>query len=340
MAIYHLSVKTVSRSAGRSATAAAAYRSAERIEDKRLGLVHDYSKKRGVEHSEIFLPKDAPVEFLDRSFLWNQAETSETRKNSTVAREFEIALPAELSKHDAIGLAKSFAQELVAKYRFAADVSVHSASRGGSDKNRHAHILCTTRSLDEKGFGAKTRSLDERTSGEVDWIREKWAVMQNQALEKAGVKSRVSAKSLEAQGIDREANIHHGPAITSIIRRGEASRVLQRVDLVATKKLEAIHQSRERLQEIDKSIISLETDIKPLYKEHVSEFQKSSLAEAKKQIDEDAKEAAKQYLKSFSFADLKEELRKEKEKELQKEQAQQKAKTSERSISHGHDFSR
>ena len=97
MAIYHLSVKTVSRSAGRSATGAAAYRSGERIVDERTGEVHDYTRKGGVLFSEIVTPVDAPEWAFDRSALWNAAEQAETRKNSTVAREFIVALPAELS---------------------------------------------------------------------------------------------------------------------------------------------------------------------------------------------------------------------------------------------------
>ncbi|MDA8119420.1 MAG: MobA/MobL family protein, partial [Gammaproteobacteria bacterium] len=97
MSIYHLSVKTVSRSSGRSSTGAAAYRSATKIVDQRLGIVHDYSRKKGVEFSQIVLPFGAPESFMERSVLWNAAEASETRKNSVVAREFEVALPSEIS---------------------------------------------------------------------------------------------------------------------------------------------------------------------------------------------------------------------------------------------------
>ena len=99
MAIYHLSVKTISRSQGRSATAAAAYRAAIEIVDERTGEIHDYQRKGGVECTEIILPDNAPDWATDRAALWNAAEQAETRKNSTVAREFEIALPSELSEN-------------------------------------------------------------------------------------------------------------------------------------------------------------------------------------------------------------------------------------------------
>src|SRR3546814_7937045 len=100
MASFHLAVKAIGRSAGRSATAAAAYRAGVEITDERTGLVHDYTRKQGVEHSELMLPTDAPEWAADRERLWNAAELAETRKNATVARGYEIALPVELSRSE------------------------------------------------------------------------------------------------------------------------------------------------------------------------------------------------------------------------------------------------
>ena len=98
MAIYHLSMKPLTRASGRSAVAAAAYRAAERLENERDGLVHDYTKRSGVEHAEIVLPAGAEAEWArDRSALWNAAEAAEKRKDARVAREIEVALPHELS---------------------------------------------------------------------------------------------------------------------------------------------------------------------------------------------------------------------------------------------------
>ena len=104
MAIYHLSVKTFSRSNGQSATAAVAYRAGAKIHWDHERREHDYSKKRDVIHSEIFLPPNAPSWANDRQQLWNEVERAEKRKNSTVAREFEVALPNELNEQQRIAL--------------------------------------------------------------------------------------------------------------------------------------------------------------------------------------------------------------------------------------------
>lgn len=225
VAIYHLSVKTVSRSAGRSSTAAAAYRAGVEITDERTGEIHDYRRKAGVESAELFLPAGAPEWATDRAKLWNAAEQSETRKNSTVAREFEVALPAELSADQRRELAHDFTKALVKKYGFAADCAIHLPGKNGDSQNHHAHILCSTRKLTAEGFTAKTRELDDRASGAVEVVecRELFADMTNAALERAGHSARVDHRSLEAQGIDRDAGIHLGPSATAIERRGEVS---------------------------------------------------------------------------------------------------------------------
>lgn len=250
VAIFHLSVKTFSRSAGRSATAAAAYRAGEKILDHQTGEVFDYESKAGVESAELFLPAGAPSWASEREKLWNAAEQSETRKNSTVAREFEVALPAELTAIERQALAYGFTRALVAKYGFAADCAIHSphskenqnprkdqALINGDSRNHHAHILCSTRKLEAEGFTAKTRTLDDRASGaeQVVECRELFAQMTNAALEKAGHSARVDHRTLVAQGIeDREAGIHLGPTATAIERRGEVSEKTQH------------HQARQR----------------------------------------------------------------------------------------------
>lgn len=229
MAIFHLSVKTVSRSAGRSATAAAAYRAGVEITDERTGEIHDYQRKAGVESAELFLPAGAPEWATDRAKLWNAAEQSEKRKNSTVAREFEVALPSELSADQRRELAHDFARELVKRHGFAVDVAIHAPGKDGDSKNHHAHILCTTRKLTAEGFTEKTRELDDRATGaaEVTHWREQWAGLTNAALERAGHAERVDHRSLDAQGIDREPGVHLGPTATAIERRGEVSEKTQ-----------------------------------------------------------------------------------------------------------------
>lgn len=221
MAIYHCSVKTISRSAGRSATAAAAYRSGSKIEDQRTAEIHDYTRKGGVMVTGIVAPEDAPAWAKDRAALWNQAETSEKRKNSTVAREVEVALPSELNAGQMRKLTEDYGKWLVGRYGVAVDWAVHQPHRHGDDRNHHAHMLMTTRALGPDGLGDKTRVLDDKLTGpdEVKTIREHWALHVNKALEQAGIEARVDHRSLAAQGIDREPTAHLGPAAVGYERR-------------------------------------------------------------------------------------------------------------------------
>jgi len=241
MPIYHLSVKTISRAKGRSATASAAYRSAEKIKDELTGKTFDYSRKIGTSHTELFLPKDAPS--WGRSELWNEAEKSENRKNSTVAREFVIALPAELSEEQRKDMAREFAQALVLKHGFAADLCIHEPNKEGDDRNFHAHILCSTRRLEPTGFTEKTRELDGGYK-EVESWRERFAAIQNKHLEMAGIEERVDHRTLKEQGIERAPTRHKGVAATAIERRtGEDSRNSTKFEM-----LELAKSAREEIQ--------------------------------------------------------------------------------------------
>jgi hypothetical protein len=237
MASYHLSIKTIKRSAGRSATAAAAYRSASVIECDREGRMHDYTAKRGVEACFILTPPDAPEWAQDRAALWNAAEARETRSNSVTAREWELALPSELSDAARIDIVRAFAQALVERYGVAADVAIHAPHREGDQRNHHAHILTTTRVLSAEGLTDKTRVLDAASTGgpEIEAMRGYWAELQNHALELAGQVSRVDHRSLEvqreealalgdvlkAEELDREPELKLGPAANAIERRAQ-----------------------------------------------------------------------------------------------------------------------
>lgn len=221
MASYHLAVKAVSRSTGRSATGAAAYRAGAEITDERTGLIHDYTRKKGVEHCAIVLPAGAPAWAGDRAALWNAAEQAETRKNSTVAREFEVALPAELPAAERQELALSFAREISARHGVAVDVAIHAPGREGDHRNHHAHMLATTRRLTPQGMGEKSRELDQKQSGEIEHWRARWAEMQNQVLERAGIADRVDHRSFSRQGIEEEPEMKQGPAVTAMERRAE-----------------------------------------------------------------------------------------------------------------------
>ena len=206
LANYHLSVKKITRSSGRSSVAAAAYRSAELIYCEREGRTHDYTRKSGVEYLTIITPENAPAWAQDRASLWNHAEAAEKRKNAATAREWEIALPAELTAEDRQDLAFRFASDLVDRYGVVADVAIHAPHRDGDQRNHHAHILTTTRRIAEDGFTVKTRELDDRKLGSQNVIdmRAHWAEMQNAVLEKSGAIDRVDHRSLEAQREEAE----------------------------------------------------------------------------------------------------------------------------------------
>jgi hypothetical protein len=187
----------ISRSQGRSATAAIAYRVAERIEDRRTGLTFDYAARGGVDHTEILAPDHAPDWVRDRSELWNRVEESETRKNSQVAREVRVALPAELTHAQRVELVRDFAQEQFVGRGMIADIALHAPGRDGDDRNHHAHILLTTREIGPERFTTKNRDWNKVEV--LEGWREAWARDSNIALERAGIEGRVDHRTLEAQ---------------------------------------------------------------------------------------------------------------------------------------------
>ena len=222
MAIYHFSVKTVARSAGRSATAAIAYRAGEKIYCEREGREHDYSRKTGVEYKEIYLPEGAPKHLKNREKLWNEVEQRETRKNSTVAREFEIAFPSELNQEQRLAMLEELCASIVDRHQVAVDACIHAPHTGsGSDeRNYHAHILMSTRKLTPEGFTDKTRELDQKHSGEIEHWREHFADICNMHLDLAGSTARVDHRSYKDQENGLEATLHEGPKVTELRRRG------------------------------------------------------------------------------------------------------------------------
>ena len=193
----------ISRSQGRSVTAASAYRVAERIEDRRTGLTFDYAAKGGVDHTEILAPDHAPDWVHDRSELWNRVEESETRKNSQVAREVRVALPDELTHAQRVALVRDYAQEQFVDRGMVADIALHAPGRVGDERNHHAHILLTTREIDAEGSvpggGFTTKNRDWNKVEVLEGWREAWARDSNAALERAGLEDRVDHRTLVAQ---------------------------------------------------------------------------------------------------------------------------------------------
>lgn len=201
MAIFHASVKTYSRAEGHSAVAAAAYRAGRRLLDDRTGLTHDYRQRTGVAAVSMHAADDAPAWANDLESVWNQVEAVEKRSNSRVARELEVALPAELTDAERRSIAHELARHLVERYRVAVLAAVHQPDDGGDPRNHHVHLLFSTRVLGPEGFGEKVRVLDDRTAGpkEVRALRQMVADCLNRHLEVAQRPERVHAGTLEAQ---------------------------------------------------------------------------------------------------------------------------------------------
>ncbi len=242
IAIYHCSIKIVSRGKGKSAVAAAAYRSGEKLTNEWDGLTHDYTKKGGVVHSEILLPAHAPPAFSDRSTLWNSVELSEKSNNAQLAREVEIALPVELSREEQTRLVREYCSSQFVSKGMIADFNLHDTGSG----NPHAHILLTMRPLDEKGAwlpkSKKEYVLDENgekirlPSGRyktrkvdlVDWNnrenaevwRMAWADLANEFLAQNNRPERIDHRSYERQGIEQIPTVHVGVSATQMEKKG------------------------------------------------------------------------------------------------------------------------
>jgi Ti-type conjugative transfer relaxase TraA len=198
VAIYHLTAKVVSRAKGQSVVASAAYRSSEALYDERYGLTHDYTRKEGVEHSEILLPQGAPKSLADRQTLWNQVEANEKRKDSQLARELEIGLPVELTHGENVELVRDYVKKHFVAKGMIADFSIHE----DDPNNPHAHVLLTMREVTEEGFGKKVRSWNAKADL-LQW-RETWAETANEHLAVAGHAVRIDHRTLEAQNIELE----------------------------------------------------------------------------------------------------------------------------------------
>lgn len=235
MAIYHCTCKIISRGQGRSAVGAAAYRSGEKLYNKYDGIEHDYTKKGGVVYSEIMLCKNAPKEYQDRQTLWNAVEQIEKSSKAQLAREYEVALPVELSREEQIKLVRDFAKENFVDNGMCVDFSIHDKEDG----NPHAHIMLTTRPIEQdnswgvkqkkeyildkngqKQYDKKKQTYKCKTVKTTNWdskeflqrSRESWAEKVNQELEKKSLPQRIDHRSLKEQGVDRVPTIHEGGA--------------------------------------------------------------------------------------------------------------------------------
>lgn len=251
MAIYHLTTKNIGRSGGRSATASAAYRSAEKIKDQRQDMTFNYrARSQSVDHAEIIAPSNTPDFCKNRSQLWNAVELSEKRKDARVAREVEIALPRELSTSQNIELAREFVQSSFVDEGMVADLCIHDAK----GDNPHAHIMLTTRHLTSEGFGLKNREWNKDEL--LQKWREDWEKVCNKHLEKNNIQERIDHRTLSAQGIDRKPQKHKGTSATGFERRtGKLSRIgaIFEMQKISKETLETINYKNTKKEQITKN---------------------------------------------------------------------------------------
>jgi len=272
LAIYHASMKPVSRAGGRSAVASAAYRAGERLTNKRDGITHDFIRKQGVEHAEIVLPEGANAEWAkDRSALWNAAEAAENRKDARVAREFEIALPHELTAEQRLELTREFAQDLANRYGGAVDFAIHQPHDASDVRNHHAHLLMTTRQVTEEGLGDKTYIERENkwllshdmptTQMQLRDIRQAWEQHANEHLAAAGLDIRIDHRSHQERGLEIEPTEHMGVHATQMQRKGMG------VDRARLSE-EAAQRNAELIREKPEQVLSIVTNEKSVFDRH------------------------------------------------------------------------
>jgi hypothetical protein len=326
VAIYHLSVKPISRSAGRSATGAAAYRAGVEITDERTGLVHDYTCKGGVLYSELILPGGGTA---DRAEFWNGIEMHHKRGDAVLVREVEISLPTELTLEQRKALAVGYARELSDRYGVAADIALH-APRTISDEelkkrpdqyyeidpkterrhngNWHAHIMLSACHVQPDGtLGKKAVELDPihcqraKIENMVDQERVRWGELANAALEYHGHAARIDHRSHAKRGIADEPTRHLGPAAAGYERRtGEKSRKRldweqEAMDRLAHAQAQGVLERESR--ELERSIFDLSGDMQAAFRER--DRLKEQQEKERQAVIEAGKEQAREAFERF-----------------------------------------
>lgn len=242
---FHFSVSIISRGKGKSAVASSAYIAGEKIKNEWDGVTHDYTKKQGVIHKEIFLPDHAPKEFTDRTTLWNSVELFEKNSNAQLARNYIIALPKELSLEENKKLITEFIQENFVAEGMIADLAIHDESQDGNN-NIHAHIMTIVRPLNEDGtWGQKSKKeymLDDNGErilgkngkpktrkveltnwndrGNVEKWRASFSNLCNRYLQENEIDKRVDHRSFKRQAVKQIPTIHLGAAASALERKG------------------------------------------------------------------------------------------------------------------------
>ena len=248
MALYHFSVKQVSRGKGQTVVNSAAYISGQKLYNDYYGQTHDYTKKSGVVFTEILTPEFVPERLTDRETLWNEVEKVEKSKRAQLAYSFDIALQNELTLDENIELARAFCREQFVARGMIVDLAVHEGKSKNEDEpdNPHFHVLCPIRPIEQNGkWGLKQRrvyELDEDgnrirdQNGEfvfnavptTDWgspetlehWRQTWAELCNAKFAEKGLDVRIDHRSYERQGVDLLPTIHEGATVRAMEKKG------------------------------------------------------------------------------------------------------------------------
>lgn len=258
MAIYRCEFKIISRAAGHKAVAAAAYRASAKLTDLTYGQTHDFTRKSNVGATFILAPDNAPAWMQDRAQLWNAVEAAERRKDAQLSREVLLALPHELTDAQREALIRQFVAERFVSRGMVADVAIHGHSPNGDERNYHAHVMLTTRTLTLGNFGPKERSWNGKEF--LHETRVAWAEAQNRLFERLGLDLRVDHRSLADQGLDREPEPKLGPNATEALRNGEpekAERVIDNYEQVKARNADRV-DLKEQLEVIDLAIARLD----------------------------------------------------------------------------------
>ena len=258
-----------------SAVGASAYRSGEILKNEYDGITHDFTRKRGIVHTEILLPPHAPPDFADRSTLWNAVEKIEKAKNSQLAREIEVALPVELDREKQIQLVREYVQANFVSDGMCADIAIHDKKNG----NPHAHIMLTMRPLEQSGeWGAKSKKeyildkngqriklkngsfktrkvdlTDWNDKGKAEVWRQAWADVTNKYLAEQNIPQRIDHRSYERQGIEQIPTVHMGVAATQMERKGIVTEKGEKNRLIREQN-RLLKEVRRRIAELGKWI--------------------------------------------------------------------------------------
>jgi hypothetical protein len=278
MGMYHFSVKDISRGKGRSAVACAAYRAGEKLKDYRNQLEQDYTKKVGVELKKIYAPEHAKEELLDRQTLWNKVEEVERRKDSLLAREFEIAFPYQFNAEQREKLLNELCEKIVKRHSVIVDACIHAPHTvsGTDGRNYHAHVMFTGRHIDESGDFAKKKNRDfnkEHSKETVREWREYFADLTNAHLEKNGYDDQVDHRSNRDRGLEFEPTIHEGSFVTDMRRSGKSQETeIGRINDAII----ARNEERQALKGLDQEILLSEKLLQSFEREQTPEAKQTT----------------------------------------------------------------